>query len=364
MIQPMPVDRAVLTVDLAVIARNWATVRDRYTGTTLGAVVKYDAYGLGAAQIAPLLHALGCRDFWVSHLDEALALKPLLPDSRLFVLNGFCGAPATLAQGIVPALASLEQIAALRAAHQAPTPRPVAIQLDTGLTRLGLNKAAVAHIVANPRLLDGLTVIAWVTHLARYDRPEARQNTHQRRRFLAWTARLPAAPLSLAASSSVFSAADWHFDHARCGSALYGVDTTPARPQPLEPVATLSAPILHVSHVAAGVEVGYRSLYRTPSPRRLATLAIGYGDGLPPGLAGAGSVVIDGHHAPIVGGLAMGLVSVDVTDLPDGLARPGVRAEIYGQRQRLETVAAAAGIAPNVLLTATASRALRHYLGP
>ena len=363
-------DRPLVEIDLAAVARNWQAVRAAYTGPRLGAVVKNDAYGLGLARIGPWLAQQGCRDFWVATFAEALALRTALaggpvPQPRIFVLHGIAGASVAdfVRHAVVPVLAGPGEIATARA-HAAATgvALPVAVHLDTGLTRLGLDRKALAALAEDPASLQGLDVQAWVTHLGRFSDPDSEHSLSQRDRLLEWTGLLPAAARSIATSSSVFAGPHWHLELGRVGSALYGVDTTPQRPQPIEPAVTFSAPVLHVAQVPAGTEVGYAGNGITAAACTLATLALGYGDGMPFSLVNRGHVLIDGRPAPIVGGVSMGFVSVDVSAFAPGQVRAGSRAEVFGAGQRLEQLAADAGIAPNVLLLATASRAARRYI--
>ena len=127
----------------------------------------------------------------------------------------------------------------------------------------------------------------------------------------------------------------------------------------LRPVASLHAPVLRVADVPAGTEVGYAGSYTTPGPRRIATVALGYGDGLPFALVNRGHLVLAGRHVPIVGGVAMGMVAVDVSACAPGEVRPGMWAEVYGAQQPVQALAAAAGVAANVLLALSARLAPR-----
>jgi len=150
---------------------------------------------------------------------------------------------------------------------------------------------------------------------------------------------------------------------ARVGSALYGVDTSPERKLPLLPVARLDAPVLQLADLPAGAGIGYDAQYRCPRPMRVATLGIGYAHGLPYALMNRGSVRFGVHAAPIVGGISMGLTSVDVTGLPAHLVVPGARAELFGDGQRLEDLAAQAGLPANALLSLTATVCRKRYHG-
>ena len=367
-----PWDGPRLSLDLDALAHNWRTVVAASAGQRIGAVVKNDAYGLGVQAIAPALWALGCREFWVCTFDEALALyhRALAATKneaiRILVLNGLAGAQPEdfAAHGFVPVLGGAHELAALSGyAARSGQRLPVAIHLDTGLTRLGFSDGQFQLLHPDSSLWRDAMVTHWVTHLGRFHNPAAPQCRQQRQRFMQWTAPLPRALRSIATSSSVFAGPDWHFDHVRVGSALWGVPTSQLPTPALHPVASLHAPVLRVADVAAGTEVGYAGSYITPGPRRIATVALGYGDGLPFTLVNRGSLVLGGRAMPIVGGVAMGMVALDVSTCAPGEIQPGMWAEVYGPQQSLQTLADAAGVPANVLLTLSARLAHRGKTG-
>lgn len=365
MTDALPADRPALLIDLGAVRRNFLTARDAYTGTSLGAVLKKDAYGLGTPRIAPLLHRLGCRDFWVADLDEAVELRRVLPQGRIFVLHGLAGYTMAdfRAVGAIPVLLEAGEVA--RAAAAAGDVRPeVAVQLDTGINRLGLDQGDVRALARAPSPLTRLSIAAYVTHLARFADPAAKHNRWQWLRFRAWTRSLPPAPLSLCASAGVFGPPERHADLARVGSALYGVETTPPQPQPIIPAATLSAPILRVRDVPAGAEVGYGGVYHAPGPRRLAHVAAGYAAGIPFTFRHPWHVLLDGHRVPVVAGTSMSLMTIDVTDLPAHLAQPGRRVTVFGPDLPVHLLAEAAGVAPNVVMVAAGRGVRRVYRDP
>ena len=359
-----------LLIDRHALACNWETVRRACSTSRIGAVVKNDAYGLGVAHVVPWLWALGCRDYWVSTADEALAVRSCLPPEAplqgltLWVLNGLggCDPQDFHAHGLVPTLGGPHELAALAGyAARRGVRLPVAVHLDTGLTRLGFGEDELGALLPESALWQDAQPTLWLTHLGRFHDPSAPACLRQRERFQRWTGRLPRAPRSVATSSSAFAGMAWHFEHVRVGSALWGVPTSVRVEAPLRPVAQLEAPVLRVADVPAGTEVGYAGSYVTDRPRRIATVALGYGDGLPFGLVNRGHLFVAGRAAPIVGGVAMGMVGLDVSDHPQGAVRPGMWAEVYGAQQPLSALAAEAGVAPNVLLTLTARLAPQRY---
>ena len=364
---PIPAPLAsgpVLEVNLQAIVDNHRTLRRRFTGTAVTAVIKSDAYGLGAQPVAQALAETGCGTFWVNDLIEALALRPAVPKATIYALQGL-GVDAVegfRAAGVIPVLAGLAEVErAAEAARHAGAALPVAIQLDTGLGRLGLPAGEVECLIAAPELTDGLDIRCWVSHLAAFDRPEDPLNDRQRALFEAWTARLPSAALSLAASACVFRGPGWHFDLARAGSAHFGVQTS-ARWQPgLTAAYRLTAPVLRIVELPAGRTVGYRGVGRLVRPTRVATIDLGYANGLPPAVTRGGAARIGTHAVPFVGGASMSLTMLDVTDLPEGLVQVGTRCVVFDTDAPIEPVADRLGVAPNALLTQIAGTTPKLY---
>ncbi|MBU6497245.1 MAG: alanine racemase [Rhodospirillales bacterium] len=314
-----PTDPAVLEIDLAAIAANWRALAARHPGGAVAGVVKADAYGLGAAQVAPALHAAGCRHFFTAHLAEALAIRPLLPGAMLGVLNGLLpGDEALCAEhGITPALGSLDEIARWTATAQAAGRRlPALLHVDTGMNRLGLDAAAIAALAADPRPLAGLELHYVMTHLVAAEIADDLHNAAQRARFAAACARLPAAPRSLANSSGIFLGPDFASDLARPGAALYGINPTPGMPNPMRPAVRLRARVLQTRMLAPGESVGYNATWGATRASRIAVVGVGYADGWLRSQSGRGHAVFDGAPAPLVGRVSMDLVTYDVTDLP------------------------------------------------
>lgn len=357
---------AVLTVDVDAVVANWQKLAVLSAPADCAAVVKADAYGLGALTLAPAVRKAGCLSFVVATLEEALGLRTVMPAADIYSLGGVPpGSESELTDnGIVPVLNHLGEIAVMQAYAQASERRiPVAIHIDTGMNRLGLGLDELEVLLVEPQRLDGLYVRLWMTHLACGDDVESPMNARQLGRFATALNFLPDAPASLANSAGVLLGRSYHFDMVRPGCALYGVNPIPSRPSPMRPVVRLDSRVIQVRNVEANDTVGYGATHTFAEAGRVATLALGYADGYLRSLAGQGQVFFDGHAAPVVGRISMDLVTVDVTELPESLVHPGVFAEVIGPNRTVDQVAKEAGTIGYEILTSLGRRYHRQYTG-
>lgn len=366
---PDPATRAgaILTIDLAALCANWRALADRVgPATQAAAVVKADAYGLGAARVAPALLVAGCRRFVVATLDEGIALRSLLPGADILILSGpLPGGEADFhAYGLLPVLNSPAQIAGWAAFSRAKGERLAAVlHVDTGMSRLGLRQEEVRALAEDGPTLSAIELKLIMSHLACADEPAHALNRRQLDSFNAARAFFPSLPGSLAASSGIFLGAGWHADWVRPGAALYGVNPTPGKANPMRQVVRLQGRILQVRDVDAGDTVGYGATHRCAAPTRLAVVAAGYADGLFRSLGNRGCGLLGGNRVPLVGRVSMDLAIFDVGGVPEGLAHPGATIDLICPANDLDAVAQAAGTIGYEVLTALSPRYCRTYVG-
>ncbi len=358
---------ALLTIDLDAICDNWRALKARVGRADCGAVVKADAYGLGATQVAPALAQAGCRHFFVAHLLEALNLRPCLPMSAtIYVLHGLPpGAEGECdGGGIVPVLNSLSQVSAWRmlAAKRAQRLSAV-VQVDTGMSRLGLSDAEMDQLVEDAGSLNGIDVRYVMSHLACAEVQSQAFNGVQRERFEALRRRLPAAPASLANSSGIFLGPDYHFDLVRPGAALYGVAPIAGAANPMRPVVRLQGRVVQLRDIAAGACVGYGQTWQALKPSRIATVALGYADGWLRSLGNQGAAWFEGVQLPLVGKVSMDTLCLDVSTLTDSALQPGMFVDLINAQHDIDEVGLHAGTIAYEILTSLGSRYERHYLG-
>lgn len=346
--------RARLTIDLDALVANWRDLDARSApAVETAAVLKADAYGLGIDAVAPALAAAGVRVFCVAQAEEGAALREVLgPKPSIVVFAGLMpgDAPLVRAYRLVPSLNSPAQLADF---SRTLAGRPCAIQLDSGMNRLGLEPAELADALP---LVTRLAPVLALSHLACADEPEAPMTAAQRTAFLAATAGLPPMRRSLAATAGLLAGPEYHLDLVRPGIGLYGgLPFADARP-----VVHLSLPVVQVRDVAPGEAVGYGAAWVATRPSRIATVSAGYADGLPRALGGRGLALFAGDtRCTIVGRVSMDLITADVTDLvrvPESL-------DILNHHQTVDTLAAAAGSIGYEILTSLGHRYERVYNG-
>ncbi|MCP5087528.1 MAG: alanine racemase [Rhodobacteraceae bacterium] len=344
---------ASLTIDLDAIAANWLALNAR-TGTKVetAAVIKADAYGLGVGPVAQELANAGVRSFFVAVTEEGAALRKAIgPRADIYVFSGCDGTDVTTirAHELTPLLNSPQQVQRFFAASG---DAPFAIQLDSGMNRLGMEPADYAAL---SRAINERGPKLIISHLACADEPDHPQNLAQLECFRQMTDGVTARR-SLAATGGVLLGPEYHFDLCRPGVGLYGgLPFADA-----QPVVTVSVPVIQTREVSVGETVGYAASWTAKRPTRLATTAAGYADGLIRAMGNGAVRLWSGDTpCPLVGRVSMDLITVDVTDLP----QVPDHLEILNKHQRVDDLADAAGTIGYEILTSLGGRYNRRYIG-
>lgn len=355
-----------LIIDLKALVSNYRTLAARVSPAEASAVVKADAYGLGACHVAPALYAAECRKFFVAHLQEAASLRPCLPaEASIFILNGLQpgGEHFAANHGFIPVLNSLEQIAnwqaTARALHRS---LPAILQFDTGMSRLGLPPEEVEQLLQTPSLLADLDIHFIMSHLASADESESAQNTDQLATMKAIAAQFPKIPLCFANSGGVFLDKPFHGTLVRPGVALYGAIPSDIAGDDIKPVVRLDVKVIQTRMVPAVTKIGYGGSHVAQSEMRLATIAAGYADGLPRSLSDKGAAYCGDVRLPIVGRVSMDSITIDISALPPGHLKLGSTVELIGPHQTLEDIAKDASTISYEILTSLRHRYRRDYI--
>jgi len=346
-----------LLVDLEALVANYRLFQtaSQQPDAEVGAVIKADGYGTGAAAAARELRAAGCESFFVASADEGIALRNQLdPTTRIYVFEG--PDPSNSADVAAAALIPVMNHPAQLECWRPFADMPIAVHIDTGMSRLGFPSDVDRGAFA------GFGVELLLTHLACADEPHNPHNQRQLERFAACRRKFPEVRTSIGNSAGWLSGSQTQGLLGRPGIGLFGGNPFADRDNPCQPVATLQGRVLQVKKLAAGTTVGYGASYATSRPMVAAVVALGYADGVPRLLSSHGEMAVDHHRCPIVGRVSMDMTVIDVSRVPDPVA--GAWVECFGSTITIDEVAGWANTIAYEVLTGVGPRVRREYRHP
>ena len=322
----MNFDNTRVKIDLDVIEENFDAVQAKVQVPVM-AVVKADAYGHGAIQVARVLQNK-CAFFGVSSMLEALELRKAGLKNPILILGQtpVSAFPTAILEGIRPTIFHYETAVALsQAAQEVNQPAPFHFAIDTGMSRIGFQATDESvELCARIAKLPGLQAEGIFSHFATADCPDLERSRQQAAMFDAFCEKLQAKgvqiPIRHMDNSAGLMNFPNHYEMVRSGIVTYGMypssDVSPQLLQ-LKPALQWLSRITHVKTLEAGREISYGGTYVTTKPTRVATSPVGYADGYRRSLSGKFYVLIHGKKAPILGRICMDQMMVDVTDIPD-----------------------------------------------
>ncbi len=335
-------DRTWLEIDLSAIEENYRRIKE-FVGekTEIMAVVKADAYGLGAVEISKVLEKQGCPIFAVACIEEAMELRengikaPILTLGPVMPYN----AAAAAENGIEVPLMSLEQAEEMsKAAQKAGVTVKAHIKADAGLSRFGIvleNRIKEAADEAEAMTkLPGIECVGLFTHYTGADIPLGEEfNLHQIELFKGFTAELEkkGVKLKVHSASSLFTAVypQCHDDYVRVAALVLGLEAPAERGVVCRQSAEMKTVIYQIKDVEMGRSIGYGPTYYTQRKTRIAVLPVGYADGINRSVQNKASFMLHGKRAKIIGKMCMDYTMIDVTDIPE--AKEGDVVTVFGR---------------------------------
>ena len=354
-----------LDINLGHLVANWEECRRQSGGAATSAVIKADAYGIGATRAAQALALAGCETFFVATLAEAVDVRQVAGSAAIYVLNGPYGDLSDYLEfDIRPVISSLEMLDHWQhAGSLAHRKLPIAVHIDTGMNRLGLSPDEWQSPAVQTRLKD-LPLAMVMSHLACAD--EAAHPLSARQAALFDQLTDASQMRSLANSAGIFLDPRYQYDLTRPGIALHGAAIGDVHP-PLKPVVTATSSVLATRTVRAGESVSYGSTYEFDVSTPVAVVEVGYADGYLRSGSSQGQdcrahIWINEHRAPVLGRVTMDLTIVDITGIPDVAA--GTPVELFGANLPIDELALATGTNTYELLTRMGPRFTRTYHNP
>ena len=362
---------ATLTVHLDAIIANWRKLEKSAVPAECAGVVKANAYGCGAEQVARALAGAGCKTFFVATLDEARVVRAAVPaPAVIYVLDGFFqnSGEAYARIDVRPVIGDLNELAEWDVfCRRTGWAGGAAIHVDTGMNRLGLTIVEAQGIIPRINAGDhGITLV--MSHLACAEALNHPLNAKQLATFREIASLFSGVPASLSNSSGCFLGSAFQFDLVRPGCALYGINPTPEADNPMQPVVEVKARIVQIRNIEKGDSVGYGGTWSARRPTRLAIVSAGYADGYfragssNDGTRGA-EVIVAGKRCPVAGRISMDLMAIDVTDLDKKDVRRGHMVTLIGEGITVDELAHHFGTIGYEVLTSLGSRYARIYKG-
>lgn len=357
-------------INSSAVRHNLAALRARAPGARVMAVLKANAYGHGAVEMARLL-APGVDALGVGDSGEALELRDAGVSAPILIVGGIIPGemPRVVTNDIevnLQTVAMAEELNA-EAARQQRRVR-VHLKVDTGMGRLGMLPFEAVPFLHNMKRLKNLEFVGLCTHLSTPYEDNPAFTTRQLEHFnlaVELAQRLGYTDLTLHCSSSlaVWGREDAHFNMVRAGIALWGLlpGGEPGWEGELKPALTLKSRVLFLKDVPEGTPIGYNRTYYTPAPTRIATLPVGYNDGYRTSLSNRAYVLIRGARCPVVGRVSMDYTTVDVGHVPE--VSEGDEAVLIGpQGPGLYDLARWAEAIPYEILCGLGRRVARVYV--
>ena len=360
------ISNSFLEINIDSIIHNYQLINNKVGNTECAAVLKADAYGMGASVVAKALDKVGCSTFFVATIDEGIELRACFSknENQIAVLSGLLEGSEDIfySNKLTPVLNDTEQIKKWAIYNkQKKISAPSILHIDTGMNRLGLTISEFYDIIKKPTELKELHVGWIMSHLACGDQPRDIMNEKQLSVFLIAKKEFPNVKASLANSAGVFLGQPYHLDMVRPGIALYGSGSGSIPSKPLKQVIKLYSRILQIRTLSTGASVGYGASYRVSEATRVATVGLGYADGYLRSLSNCSWVFFNGLRLPVIGRISMDYITIDITQIASEKIKTGDFIEIIGDKFTLDDLATVANTVPHELLTRLGTRHHRIY---
>ena len=342
---------AWIEISGANIKYNIQQIQVKAGDSKLVGVIKADAYGHGAVNYAKVLNEQGVDTFAVATIPEAIQLREAGFSSQQMIVLGIAPEESIadiLKYDIISVVCELSFAEKLsEAAAKVGKTANCMIAIDTGMGRIGYTHCDESTLVEIKKIysLKCLEIFGLFSHFATADAEDKGYAEEQHKKYDDFYAEITKSGVAvknriLANSAAIMEMPGTHYDYVRPGIILYGIypsKEVDRRRLDLKPVMTVKAKVIYLKTVEAGVSIGYGRTYKAPSARRIATLPVGYADGLPRLCSNKGRVIVNGYYAPIVGNVCMDQCMIDVTDIPD--VKLGDTVIVMGKEGKLSVTA-------------------------
>ena len=362
-------DLGKINIDLNSLKFNYRLIKKIVGKECLvSAVLKANAYGLGAKEIGKILERLGCEIFFVANISEGTDLRKSIKKSDILVLNGFTyfnrkSLNLFLKSNLIPVINSLEDLEnfALIKRNNPERLLRISLHFDTGMNRLGIPFKELNQVkkLVKKNKIDLFSIMS---HLSSSDEPNNPKNFHQIDLFRKISRKFPDVKLSLANSSAIFNLKEFNFSYVRSGGAIFGINPIKTK-NPLKNVISLFAKVIQLRNLNYEPikSIGYNSSYSLSKGIKIAVLGVGYADGYPRNLSNIGFGFFKKTKLPIIGNISMDYMTVDLSNLKKKI-KVGDWVELIGENITIQTVARQSETIEYEILNNLGNRLEKNYI--
>ena len=352
---------SLLEINTNNLVHNYLYLKKLTVNNSAGATIKANAYGLGYTKVYKILSKVGCKDFFVATLEEALKIRKINQKNNLYVLNGIQKNETSIvySKKIVPILNSFEEAHEINNKFIKKNKKiKVGLHIDTGINRLGLNEN-----IDKLKTLKKLNVVILLSHLSSADEIKNKYNLYQNKIFINHIKKIQKIKkISLANSLGIMHGKEFHYDLVRPGIAIYGGHyNNRLLKKNIKPVVTLKARILQIKNITKNEFIGYNQTYKAKKNLTIAILGIGYADGISRKLSNKGNVYYKNYKFNIIGRVSMDSITIDISSKKNQIKR-GQYMEIINKNNDIEKFAKNCNTISNEILTSISSRVKRTYI--
>lgn len=357
---------SVIDISLSKIVENYKNIKKHFNVEFLAAVLKSNAYGLGADRVSKALFDGGCKEFYVAIIDEAVQLRKSVPDATIFVLHGINKGEEYyfLENKIIPVLISLDQMQLWNdLAEKVGAKLPANIFFDTGMLRLGMQTEEIRAV--KDILGSGNIEVEYVmSHISCGKNPDHPHNRDQLEKFKEIASQFPSIKTSFSNSYALHFSEEFHiFDQARVGVDLYGVrDGKEDHNFQTQVAFSIYTHIIQIHNVKKDSYVGYDATVTAKNGSVLAAIPLGYADSYFFRDASKLPFSINGHNVFKIGLTSMDLITLDVTNVPKEDLYVGQKVEVMGKNISVETVSKMTNTLSYGIITSLGARFKRNYV--
>ncbi|MAZ46674.1 MAG: alanine racemase [Rickettsiales bacterium] len=356
-------ENGLLKINLNFLGDNYNNVKNNLKKSRIGCVLKSDAYGLGLVEVTKKLVKIGCKDFFLTNLEESLIVRKECSNSNIILLNGLINLDndeigKVFDNKIIPTINSLDELKKFHELSQnLNSKRNVTLHFDTGINRLGIDEKETIPVIEYCKKFE-IKVFCVMSHLASADEKYNQFNNKQNLRFKKIIKNFPDATHSIANSHAIVNLSKFEYDLVRTGGCIFGTIET----KPFKNVIELYAKVLQIKSTDNFEQsYGYNQTFQSKSKKRIAIIAFGYADGYPRILSNT-SYVYFKKKLPLIGSISMDYMTVDISELDENVIKVGDFVELIGNNILLSVIAKKSKTIPYEILNNIGNRAKKIYI--